>query len=95
MVFSQMLTDVSKGQTPLVVSGKKEAQIAVKNSLMKKVFVHESMNKFIEFVKKDGSIEVPILNPRPKYFGPQSQPYASLMSAKFVELVGHGWADRC
>jgi hypothetical protein len=74
MVFSQMLADVSKGQTPLVVSGKKEAQIAVKNSLMKKVFVHESMNKFIEFVKKDGSIEVPTLNPRPKFLDPNLNP---------------------
>ena len=74
MVFSQMLADVSKGQTPLIVSGKKEAQIAVKNSLMKKVFVHESMNKFIEFVKKDGSIEVPTLNPRPKFLDPNINP---------------------
>ena len=69
-----MLADVSKGQTPLIVSGKKEAQIAVKNSLMKKVFVHESMNKFIVFVKKDGSIEVPTLNPRPKFLDPNINP---------------------
>jgi hypothetical protein len=74
MVFVQMLTDVSKGQTPLVVSGKKEAQIAVKNSLMKKVFVHESMGKFIEFVQKDGSIEVSTLNSKPKSLDPNFNP---------------------
>jgi hypothetical protein len=57
-VPAQTLSNTWKAGFALVVSGKKEAQIAVKNSLMKKVFVHESMGKFIEFVQKDSSIEV-------------------------------------
>lgn len=36
-LIAQMLTDVSKGETAIVLTGKKEAQIAVKNSLMKRV----------------------------------------------------------
>uniref|UniRef100_A0A6S8EEA5 Uncharacterized protein n=3 Tax=Aplanochytrium stocchinoi TaxID=215587 RepID=A0A6S8EEA5_9STRA len=51
-----MLTDVNKGESkPLVsASSMKEAGIARKNSLMKKVFVHESKKVFIDNQKKDG-----------------------------------------
>eukprot|EP00288_Rhodomonas_lens_P018798 CAMPEP_0177696976 /NCGR_PEP_ID=MMETSP0484_2-20121128/4266_1 /TAXON_ID=354590 /ORGANISM="Rhodomonas lens, Strain RHODO" /LENGTH=333 /DNA_ID=CAMNT_0019207981 /DNA_START=37 /DNA_END=1038 /DNA_ORIENTATION=+ len=61
-LIAQMLTDVSKGETAIVLTGKKEAQIAVKNSLMKRVFVHESMGKFIDFVRNDGSIEMIVVS---------------------------------
>mmetsp|Transcript_9806 Transcript_9806/g.23998 ORF Transcript_9806/g.23998 Transcript_9806/m.23998 type:complete len:342 (+) Transcript_9806:1-1026(+) len=60
-LISQMLTDVKKGEIPLVVTGKKEAATAVKNSLMKKVYVHESMGKFIDFVRADGSVELVVI----------------------------------
>lgn len=46
-----MLTDVKKDLVPLIsASSTKEAAIAYKNSLMKKVFVHESMKKFVDRV---------------------------------------------
>ena len=60
-LLSQMLVDVSKGETALIATGKKEAQIAFQNSLMKRVFVHESLRKFIDAVRKEGSIEVTVI----------------------------------
>mmetsp|Transcript_7845 Transcript_7845/g.19466 ORF Transcript_7845/g.19466 Transcript_7845/m.19466 type:complete len:335 (+) Transcript_7845:85-1089(+) len=56
-----MLKDIAKEQVPLVSTGKKEASIAVKNSLMKRVFVHESMVKFIDYVKKDNAVELCVI----------------------------------
>lgn len=50
-----------QGQTPIVSTGKKEAQAAFKNSLMKKVFVHESMDKFIHHAREAGGVEVVVI----------------------------------
>lgn len=60
-MIAQMLTSTSKGQAATVNTGKKEATVAVKNSLMKSVFVHESMTKFIDYIKKDGSVELTVI----------------------------------
>mmetsp|Transcript_47958 Transcript_47958/g.74909 ORF Transcript_47958/g.74909 Transcript_47958/m.74909 type:complete len:148 (+) Transcript_47958:106-549(+) len=60
-LIGQMLADVAKEQTPLISTGKKEASIAVKNSLMKRVFVHDSMKKFIDYVRADGSVELIVI----------------------------------
>ena len=61
-LIAQMLADVAKGQTALISTGKKEAGIAFKNSLMKKVYVHDSMKKFIDAVSADGGIEVVVVS---------------------------------
>jgi len=60
-LIAQMLADIAKGLTPLVSTGKKEAGTAFKNSLMKKVYAHESMKKFIDAVAADGTIEVVVI----------------------------------
>ena len=58
----QMLADVGKGLTPLIsASSMKEAAVARKNSLMKKVYVHESKAKFIEGVRADGEVELHVI----------------------------------
>ena len=62
-LLSQMLADAGKKLTPLVCAGStKEAACAYKNALMKKVFVHESMGKFIKKVREDAH---PNPNPNP------------------------------
>ena len=61
-LIAQMLTDVSKGLTPIIsASSQKECIVAYKNSLMKKVFVHESMKKFVDRVRKDGQVELHVI----------------------------------
>lgn len=61
-LIDQMLADVSKGLTPLVVAGsQKECVVAYKNALMKKVYVHESSKKFIDRVRKDGQVEMCVI----------------------------------
>eukprot|EP01063_Lacrimia_lanifica_P022646 TRINITY_DN30182_c0_g1_i1.p1 TRINITY_DN30182_c0_g1~~TRINITY_DN30182_c0_g1_i1.p1 ORF type:complete len:341 (+),score=118.75 TRINITY_DN30182_c0_g1_i1:52-1074(+) len=57
-LIGQMLTDVNKGQTPLIACSTKEAAVAFKNALMKKVYVHESFGKFINAVRKEGGVEL-------------------------------------
>lgn len=58
-LIGQMLADVNKGLTPLVVaSSQKDAAIAYKNALMRRVYVHESMKKFVDRVRKDGQVEL-------------------------------------
>eukprot|EP00658_Telonema_sp_P-2_P042873 TRINITY_DN30840_c0_g1_i1.p1 TRINITY_DN30840_c0_g1~~TRINITY_DN30840_c0_g1_i1.p1 ORF type:complete len:298 (+),score=92.61 TRINITY_DN30840_c0_g1_i1:124-1017(+) len=56
IMIDQMLTDVQKGEkTALVVAGgMKEAGVARKNCLMKKVFIHESKSNFIQNARADG-----------------------------------------
>jgi len=61
-LIATMLADVAKGQTAIVSTGKKEAATAFKNSLMKKVFVHESMSKFITAVRAEGGVEVVVIS---------------------------------
>lgn len=61
-LLSQMLADAGKKLTPLVCAGStKEAACAYKNALMKKVFVHESMGKFIKKVREDGQVELHVI----------------------------------
>lgn len=58
-LIAQMLADVGKGLVPLVVAGStKDASKAYKNALMKKVYVHESMGKFIDRVRSEGQVEL-------------------------------------
>ena len=53
-LIAQMLVDVNKGLMPLIsASSMKEAAAARKNSLMKKVYAHESKTKFIESARVD------------------------------------------
>ena len=57
-----MLADAGKKLTPLVCAGStKEAACAYKNALMKRVFVHESMGKFIKKVREDGQVELHVI----------------------------------
>lgn len=62
-LIAQMLADVGKGLTPLVVAGStKDASKAYKNAVMKKAYVHESMGKFIQKARADGQIELWVIN---------------------------------
>lgn len=59
MLIAQMLADFGKKLTPLVVAGStKDAAKAYKNSLMKRVYVHESFSKFIDRARSDGQVEL-------------------------------------
>jgi len=61
-LIAQMLADVGKGLTPLVcASSTKEAAVAYKSALMKRVFVHESMGKFISKAAEDGQVELCVI----------------------------------
>eukprot|EP00854_Cymbomonas_tetramitiformis_P002150 gene2150-2855_t len=58
-LIAQLQTDVAKNQTPIISAGStKEATIAYKNALMKRVYVHESMKKFVDRVRSDGQVEI-------------------------------------
>jgi len=61
-MIGQMLVDVNKNLVPLIGASVKDAGVARRNSLMKKVYVHQSKTKFIEGVKADGDgIELNII----------------------------------
>merc|ERR1712032_389208 len=61
-LIAQMLADAGKGLVPQVIAGStKDASKAYKNALMKKVYVHESMGKFIERVRSDGQVELHVI----------------------------------
>ena len=62
-LIKQMLTDVAKGEKLVLISAssKKEASVAYKNSLMKRVFLHESNKKFIDIVRRDGLVELVVI----------------------------------
>ena len=60
-LVQQMMADVGKGLQPLVSTGQKHCVVAYKNALMKRVFVHESMGKFIERAKADGGVELHVI----------------------------------
>jgi hypothetical protein len=61
-LIATMLADVGKGLTPLIcASSTKEASVAYKSALMKKIYLHESMRKFIAKAKEDGQVEVCVI----------------------------------
>ena len=61
-LIATMLADVGKGLTPLIcASSTKEASVAYKSALMKKIYLHESMKKFIAKAKEDGQVEVCVI----------------------------------
>ena len=61
-LLAQMEADAGKKLTPLVCAGStKEAACAYKNALMKRVFVHESMGKFIHRARADGQVELHVI----------------------------------
>ena len=61
-MVASMLTDVAKSLVPLVCcASMKDAGIARKNCLMKKVYVHESKTKFIEGIQADGDVELHVI----------------------------------
>lgn len=62
-LIAQMLADTGKGLMPIVYSSStKEASIAYKNALMKRVFVHESSKKFIDRARADGQVELVVIS---------------------------------
>lgn len=61
-LIAQMLADVGKGLVPQVIAGStKDASKAYKLALMKKVYVHESMGKFIDKVRSEGQVELCVI----------------------------------
>lgn len=61
-LIATMLADVGKGLTPLIcASSTKEASVAYKSALMKKIYLHKSMKKFIAKAKEDGQVEVCVI----------------------------------
>jgi len=60
-LLAQMTADVGKGLQPLISTGQKHCVIAYKNALMRKVYVHESMKKFIDRARADGSVELHVI----------------------------------
>ena len=60
-LLAQMTADAGKGLQPIVGYGQKHCVVAYKNALMRKVYVHESMGKFIERAKADGSVELHVI----------------------------------
>jgi len=62
-LITKMLADVNKGEkAPLICAAStKEAAVAYKSALMKKVYVHESMGKFIKKCKEDGAVECVVI----------------------------------
>lgn len=61
-LLAQMLADAGKGLTPLICAGsQKECIVAYKNALMKRVYAHESMGKFISRVRQDGQVELHVI----------------------------------
>ena len=45
----------------ICASSTKEASVAYKSALMKKIYLHESMKKFIAKAKEDGQVEVCVI----------------------------------
>jgi len=60
-LLAQMMADTGKGLQPIVGYGQKHCVIAYKNALMRRVYVHESMKKFIDRARADGSVELHII----------------------------------
>eukprot|EP00035_Acanthoeca_spectabilis_P001143 m.78087 g.78087 ORF g.78087 m.78087 type:complete len:339 (+) comp10655_c0_seq2:257-1273(+) len=90
-LIAQMLSDVGKGAVPLIsASSKKDAAVAYKNGLMKKVYVHESMAKFVKRVAEDGQVELHVI--RGDVSGTQFAEYGSLVFEQYyrVDLTTFG-----
>ena len=60
-LLAQLNADVGKGLQPIISTGQKHCVVAYKNALMRKVYVHESMKKFIDRAKADGSVELHVI----------------------------------
>ena len=61
-LLGTMQADAGKKLVAQIYAGsQKECVIAYKNALMKKVYVHESMKKFIDRVQKDGQVEMHVI----------------------------------
>jgi len=60
-LLTQMVVDGDKGLQPIIETGQKYCIVAYKNALMRKVYVHETMKKFIERAKADGSVELHVI----------------------------------
>ena len=60
-LLAQMSADAGKGLQPMIETGQKYCIVAYKNALMRKVYVHESMKKFIDRAKADGSVELHVI----------------------------------
>lgn len=61
-LLAQMVADVGKQLTPLIIAGStKEISKAYKNALIKKVFVHESSTKFISLCRRDNQCELVVI----------------------------------
>lgn len=62
-LIAAMLADVGKGLTPIVIAGStKEISKAYKCALIKKLFVHESMAKFIAMARKDNQVDLVVIS---------------------------------
>ena len=61
-LLAQMLADVGKGLVAQVyAASQKDCVAAYKNALMKRVYAHESMRKFIDRARKDGQVELHVI----------------------------------
>ena len=62
-LLDMMMADNGRGETkPLIcASSMKEAALARRNALMKKVYVHESKHKFIQGVRADNDVEMYVI----------------------------------
>jgi len=60
-LLRQMQTDAAKGLQPIVSTGQKHCVLAYKNALMRRVYIHESMKKFIDRARADGSVELHVI----------------------------------
>lgn len=61
-LIARMKTDVDKSLVPLICAAStREAAVAYKMALMKTVYVHESMGKFIDRCRADGTVELHVV----------------------------------
>eukprot|EP00037_Helgoeca_nana_P008391 m.74667 g.74667 ORF g.74667 m.74667 type:complete len:342 (-) comp18910_c0_seq2:101-1126(-) len=87
-LIAQMLSDVGKGVLPLIsASSKKDAAVAYKNGLMKRVFVHESMAKFVNRVQQDGQVEISVI--RGNVDGTLFAQYGSIVFEQYYRVDLH------
>lgn len=61
-LIARMKVDVDKKLVPLIcASSTREAAVAYKMALMKSVYVHESMGKFVDRCRADGAVELHVI----------------------------------
>ena len=88
-LIAKMLADVNKGEkAPLICAAStKEAAVAYKSALMKKVYVHESMEKFIKKCKEDGAVECVVIPRRRRdQDGRLRAPYGKIVFEMFYRV---------